>query len=464
MRPSPYRAALAACFLAGLALSLGMLAQSQVGGDQLNLLARGWLLVAEGRLVPHGNPMSTGGNEPGPLTSLLVGLPLFVWRHHRAPTVVVLLSHVAAYWLLDRTLRGVLSPRGRLLLAVLYWLNPWRLYFSAFLWNPNWLFLFGAVHLWSCFRQRRRASLLASFVLVLAVGLALQIHASVVLLVIASALLWWRGYFRLNWGGVALGAAATAASLLPWLLALDDEPAIVAASEGFLGRGLVTVHPLLRGVLYWLRYGSLSVSEQFLDLDFGRLVGERANAVLAPALAALAVAVGAASLAAPLAANLRLFRRGGCRRRGSFGRARRLLRRLPAGASDRRWLRGYVALSFVAAVVVFCLTPTTIMMWQVVMFLHAAVLAVVLWGEALWRVRRVRRRAEAGLRLWAGAAVALGVVMMLGSPYYRCGGRDGLTFPLRADYPLLDDLGIHATCRWPVDPIDGWEPDVLAVP
>jgi hypothetical protein len=34
---------------------------------------------------------------------------------------------------------------------------------------------------------------------------------------------------------------------------------------------------------------------------------------------------------------------------------------------------------------------------------------------------------------------------------------------LRYEYPMLDDLGINATCRWPVDP-EGWEPDVLPPP
>jgi hypothetical protein len=74
-------------FALGLLTALGLLAQSQVAGDQLNLLARGWLLAAKGRWIAYGNPMSTGGKEPGAITSLLVGLPLFLWRDHRAATI-----------------------------------------------------------------------------------------------------------------------------------------------------------------------------------------------------------------------------------------------------------------------------------------------------------------------------------------------------------------------------------------
>ncbi|MGH6958963.1 MAG: hypothetical protein ACREE7_00615, partial [Dongiaceae bacterium] len=67
-----------ALFAMGLALSAWMVARSQVGGDQLNLLARGWLLVEEGVWVPYGNPTSSGGAQPGGLTSLLVALPLWL--------------------------------------------------------------------------------------------------------------------------------------------------------------------------------------------------------------------------------------------------------------------------------------------------------------------------------------------------------------------------------------------------
>lgn len=78
--PPRFRLALAGLFLAGFAVGLVMVMRSQVAGDQLNLLARGWRLAVDGVVVPHGNPTSLGGNSPGPLQSLLTGLPLLVWR------------------------------------------------------------------------------------------------------------------------------------------------------------------------------------------------------------------------------------------------------------------------------------------------------------------------------------------------------------------------------------------------
>jgi len=199
-----------ALFGTGLLIAILMLVRSQVGGDQLNLLARGWLLAAEGKWISYGNPMSTGGKAPGGITSVLVGLPLMVWRDHRAPVVVILLFHVFAYWILDGTLRRILSPRGRVLLAVLYWLNPWQLYFASFLWNPNYLFLLSALHLWSCLTQRERGRFWPSFLHTAGLALAFQIHASFLLLAMASFLLWLRGYFKVHWPAAFAGGLLAA--------------------------------------------------------------------------------------------------------------------------------------------------------------------------------------------------------------------------------------------------------------
>lgn len=435
-------------FALGLVLSGLLVARGQVGGDQLNLLARGWLLAAEGRFVPHGNPLSSGGNAPGGITSLLVGLPLFLWRDYRAPAVLIFLCHVAAFLVLDRSLRRVLGPVERAAFAVLFWLNPWRAYFSGFVWNPNYLFLFGAVHLATVQAQRERARFWTSVVHGAGLMLALQIHPSALLLGVASLLLWLRGYFRPHWWGGIAGALLGAVPLLPWFLEASQNPAITDAEKGFLGRGLVYVFPLLRGVLYWLRYPSLAVSGKTARFDFSAVLGEP-DAWLGPGLQGIVNVVLPITLLVPLLANLWLWRK-----------RRRQLRRLPAGASGREWLRGYVAWCFVAALAVFALSPTTLMMWQGLVLLHAAVLAPVLWLGVLARTRRAGQ-VRAGLRVYAAAEAALLLALAFGSPHYRCGGRSELRLPLRHDSPMLHELGILRDCPMPVSQPDGWWPDVL---
>ena len=439
-----------AVFAAGLALSAWMVARSQVGGDQLNLLARGWLLIEDGVWVPYGNPTSMGGAQPGGLSALLVALPLALWRDHRAASALVLLTHLAAYLLLDRTLRRALTPWGRLLFAVLYWLNPWRLYFSAFLWNPNWLFLPAAVHLWSAWEQRERARFWPSFLHVLALGAAFQIHASVVLLGLASAVLLVRRTMRLHWAGAAAAAAVSAAALVPWALAAQADAGSLPVQKGFLGRGLVLVLPLLKGLLYWFRYASLAVGKRVMDLDFASSLGAGADRVLEPVAEVFLAALGV-TLLVPLLANARLWRR-----------PRRWLRRRPA-ASARGWVRDYAAACFAAAIAAFALAPTTIMMWQGFLVLHAAVLPPLLWGEALARTRRWGKVAVRGTWAWAAAAVLCCVLLALGSPHYRCGGDATVRLALRHDHPMLHALGVHRSCPLPIRP-DGWWPDVLPEP
>jgi hypothetical protein len=447
-----------ALFAAGLLISLLALARGQVGGDQLNLLARGWILADEGRWISYGNPMSTGGKAPGGITSLLVGLPLLVWEDYRAPVVVILLFHVLAYWILDRALRPVLSPRERVFLAVLYWLNPWRLYFSGFLWNPNYLFLFGALHLSTSLAQRERPRFWQSFLHALSLGLAFQIHASFLLLAVGSALLWWRRYLRVHWTGGILGGLLAAIPLVPWAIDLVESPAILTdADKGFLGRGLVFVFPLLRGLVFWLRYSSLGLSSKMVDLDFGDFLGAEAGAEVGEIAGKTLAPLLALTLVLPLLGNRWLWRRN----------RHRWKRPLPAAAADRTWLQGYALWSFVAAVIVFSLSPTTIMMWQGLILLQAAILPLLLWAGALSRTRRGPRVWTAA-KVYAAASIAVLLILPLGSMHYRCAGHgngeDSFGLPLRGDHPMLHELGIQETCPLPLNRPDGWWPDVLPEP
>ena len=448
-----------ACFAAGLAISVLMLVRSVTGGDQLNLLARGWLWAARGQLIPYGNPLSTGGKGPGCITTLLVGLPLFVWRDYRAPVVVILLFHAAAFLLLDATLRRVLAPHERLLFAVIYWLNPWRLYLSGFLWNPNYLFLFGAVHLWSCLAQRHRALFWASLLHTAGLVLAFQIHPSFLLLIVASALLWWRKFFKLQWPGAVLGALLGALPLLPWYLEVRAHPVIAtaAAGRGFPGRGLLYVFPLVRGVAYWLRYGSLYIADNISAFDFTDVLdSDRWGPWLGGAVMIAVRVLLPVTMVLALVANLRLWRP--VRRRFKWWRPAAPETSLKT--AGRVWLRGYVVWCFVAAVIVFSAAPTTIMYWQVLPVFHAAVLPMVLWGGLLWRSRRARRVGQS-VRAWVALSLVLGVAIAFGSPLYRCNGRQPMRFSLVSHSPMFDELGLQATCPWPLDRPGGWWPDVL---
>jgi hypothetical protein len=415
----------------GLAVSVLMVWRSQAGLDQYYLLVRGWMLVSEGWLVPFGNHMSAGGFQPGPATSLFVGLPLFFWEDHRAINLSILLTHLVAYWLLDRTLRDTLGARGRLLLCLLYWFNPWRMYFSAHLWNPNWVFLFGALHLWTANKMRQKPRFGYTLLHVFAIGVVFELHASFLILALASALLYWRGYIRVHWPAAVAGGVLALVPMIPWVFAVLDHPEIMPAREGFMGWGLVTVHPMLRGVGYWLRYPMMHYSQQTVQFDFTPALNQRWDAVLTPIYTVLTVVVGPLTLLFSAAANIWMWRRQPDLRFARF----------PSDGSKREWVLGYVRWVFVASLISFALSPSTIMMWHALIAMHAAVLPVVFWVEKQWRMRQASR-----IRL---AVVAYSILLFLvmvgmafGSPLYRKGGRGAWGISVSEPHVMFERLGM----------------------
>lgn len=433
--------------LAGLAISVGLALKSQVSGDQLNMLARGWLF-AQGEWVHIGMTTSANGKTPGGLLSLLAGVPLLLWSDHRAVALMVVVAHLVGFLLLDRLLRGHLGEVERRLFAIAYWLGPWRLLYSGFVWNANLMPLFGAIHLASSFAMRRQPRLLATLVHVLALGLGAQIHASAAMLVILSAALVLTRTVRLHWGGAALGAALVGVSLIPWVEEVIANPQLLPAGKGFPFRGLLLLLPLLRGLLLWVRFPSLLITPRMQSYDFSPLLGPAADAVLAPLATALAWLVGLASLAAPLLALRWLARRV---RRFSISRA---------AADGRRWFVRYVVVTFAAAALSFAASPTTPMMWQGFAILPTIVLVLVLWGGIIARTRwsgLVPRVAAA----WLVGALLVSLLAAAGAPMYRQGGRNAVTTVLRHDHPMLHELNIPATTSVRVAEGGAFTPDIF---
>jgi hypothetical protein len=230
------------------------------------------------------------------------------------------------------------------------------------------------------------------------------------------------------------------------------------ASRGFLGRGLLLVFPLLRGLLYWLRYSSLAVSDRLARFDFTSVLGAATDAWLAPVTTFVVRWLLPITLLVPVLANGWLLRRA----RRWFAR-RPLLRSSWTGVSPRRWLAHYVLAALAAAIVVYSLSPTTVMMWQGVSLFPAAILGTVLFLGVLARRPLGPRGPRVGRWLAIHAVLSVIVALAIGtaSPQYRCGGRHGVTFPLVSNSPMFEELGIQRTCPWPLDQPGGWWPDVL---
>ena len=307
----------------------------------------------------------------------------------------------------------------------------------------------GAVHLWSVHAQRHRARFGASFALALAIGLSAQLHPSALILLFATVLLAWRGYFRPSWWGLLAGGALASLTLVPWIFAVEANPGVLPGGKGFLFRGLVLVLPMLSGVLYWLRYSTFMLMDRMARPDLTLTLGTTGDALAAPLFDFLRECVGVLSLVVTAVTTWHFFKRH-----------LSLLRMSPAPASDRGWLAGYAVWVAGGALLSFGLSPTTIMGWQGFIALHAAVLPPVLILESWLRTSRGRRWRKL-IPGYAVLAVLLLFTMAWASPDYRCGGRRSVRFPLLGDHPMFQELEIDARCPFPVDPIHGWWPDAL---
>jgi len=446
-------------FLAGLVVSLAMVFRSQVEGDTLNMLARGWRFAFAGEWLQYGLPTSAGGKSPGGLLSLLVGMPLLLWPDFRAPALVVWLLGVAGYLILDRIVVRVLGPSSRLAFAALYWLSPWRIYFTSFLWNPNYMFFFGALHLWVAYSLRRTRRFWPSLVLVLIVGMTVQLHMSAMVLAAMFLMLWWRGLVKLSWSGVATGALLTAASLVPWLQLIVERPELIPGGASFPFRSLLLIQPALRGVMYMIRYPSLALPRQVYALD---LIPGTGDDVASSVLSLVLVGLGWLTVMVPLCAYRRFLQRA----RGSW-------RRRAWPENDRGWLRGYLLWSLVGALLAFAASPTSIMFWQGFPAFHVAVLVTAFVVGVVFRTRRATKLYGV---LLAWAALSLLVAGVLGKsstlfqraqppPIGAASGEMPDSDPrIVGDHPMYHDLGIVDRCGIVVVGEGGWWPDALPPP
>ena len=398
-------------FCAGVALSVLFAFRSQLGGDQYLMLDLGWRLVNEGQWSQYGMPTSAGGRSPGGFMALLVALPLYAWADYRAPALLTLALHAGAFLLLVHALRPALTSRGMWLLLLLVWLNPWRLYFSAHIWNANFMFVAAVLHLATAQRMAMQREAWTTGLHVVLIALAMQVHTSAAVLAILSLLLYSRKMIKVHWGGFALGAAIGIAAYVPWLLAVLENPELTPGSKGFFLRGLIFVTPFIRGVLYWLKMSSLSMNSRTLDFDFTPDLGADANAVLVP----LGVVVGTLAhltLGISLWAHWRFVRKAWPIWRW----------RPPSALRPRAWLRAYIVLMLAAALVSFAISPTTAMFWQAFVLLPASALVLIMTTEALIKTR-ARKRVVSVAKAWCVLTALLLVFQGLAAPLYRCGGR-----------------------------------------
>jgi hypothetical protein len=360
-------------FFLGLMVHVFLVSRSWVGGDQLHLLRLGLDFSLTGSLSPYAKLTGGVGTNPGALLQVLVGAPLTIVPHYQSPLFIVILIHLAALALMLRVILEACGEVAGILTLIVYWLSPWRLYNGGFLWEPAYVFLPAAIHFYSSWKLRDRASISASFLLGLALVTSIQLHNSAFLLYLLTALLVVKKMIRVDRWGFAGGGVVGSLTLIPTLYSLiSGNSSTDRETGGFFGAGLVMIYPALKGVLYWFTLGSLDSVRMlnetiFLGVEWTTTEGWAYLPIGVRVLQSLTVA----------SVGLSIF--------ASWWYFRPLWKKKGEESESGAWMRKYALATWIALVVSAALSPQVLQGWQVVIALHAATLPMIAWGADEWR-------------------------------------------------------------------------------
>lgn len=250
--------------------------------DQVQMLLKGIHAALTGEFLPFGNEASTMGNLPGMLSSWVIGFPLQLYAHAWSPVIFQFLLRVVAILLFINALCQLFERKIVLIGTFLLALSPWVLY-QTMLYNPAYLLLGSTLTLNTLVRLRNDKSnrrvhggralefnlgrFINSLLLVLAIGFCLQLHFSWPVLAAMVGIMWLRRDIKISYVGVLVGIALVGWSLVPYVQEIMVNPSLLTnpepyAQERYLGYGIVHVYPVLKGLLYWFRFGSLLVTEK----------------------------------------------------------------------------------------------------------------------------------------------------------------------------------------------------------
>ena len=354
----------ASLFIIGLLLAVLYSSNQALNGDQLQTLYRGYLAAHQGIWLNYGNAASVVGNVPGSLSTMVVGVPLVLWDSPWSPMLVIITCNIMALFLFDKVVKQVFDEPARLLFLVLFWLSPWFLY-QHMLYNLAYLFFCSALHFYTAFHLREKSSFWLTFGHVVSVGLVMQLHYSWPLLVMVSGYLFVRGVIKINYWGVLAGFLVLAATLVPYALEVLSTNSEAVSPEEFskqryIGWGFVHVYPVVKALLYWVRYSSFLFTEKLINgASFDWITSsELLRLSVMYAYRGLLYAAGLWTLFYSFKANWYLFKRV-----KGFWWHRLSHKKL----DNEQWLLLYIAASAVAILISAGLSPTVFGYWHLIM-------------------------------------------------------------------------------------------------
>jgi hypothetical protein len=349
---------IAILFVLGLSLHILLALKSWVGGDQIHLLKLGTSFASTGQLTGFGKLTGGGGTNIGSFLEICVGVPLFFIQDYRSPMILIILFSVIAFYFLSKEFNKIWGYTGILVLSIIYWLSPVRIYNSGFLWEPSYIFLFSAIHFVSCFNLKNQKSFIYSFWLILSLFIALQIHNSALILFISTIYLSFTKKIRWDWKGISAGLIVSLITFVPTIISLiNGKYPEMKSSEGYLFYGIIHVAPFLKGLFYAVKLGGFDMVRQIKETNYifnGKDIVNLALQILC------IISVIASVLASLYYFRSKLFKK--------------YLKDLDNFNDNEKWLLDY-AFSFVIALLISAgLSPLTLQGWMVVITLPALML------------------------------------------------------------------------------------------
>lgn len=369
----------------GLGLQAWLLVRSGVGADQVALLQLG--LDMQDGIDPIAKQMSGGGRIPGSMLQLMVGVPLALWHSVLAVKVLIWLMSAISFVPLWNALKDRVSPAAFATFFLVFALSPWRVYQGALMWEPAYLFLPAAIHLWASLKSMDARSFTASFALGCVLLVLPQLHGSFLILWITTALLLFKKRLGIHWPGLLAGGLIGGASFLPYIQSFGSVASTSAPADGFIGKGLLTIAPLLKGLLYWPRLGSLDIGVPLKEVTFSKSI-----------FVIILQIFGIASIVPAVVCSWCVLIRG------------------RANTSSNP-VKLYSLMTFLGLLIAAALSPITLQGWHVIIALHAACVPVAL-GLIEGPTWLTRWRTYVTIVI-SVLAVAINIALALGKPTFN---------------------------------------------
>jgi hypothetical protein len=403
--PTIERMILPAAIGLGLLLHCYAASRTWIGGDEAHLLRLGAALSSQGTIIPFAKLLSGGGTNPGILLQLFFGVPMYLFEHFRSPMILVVIMHCAAYALTASILKEAFDQAIVLGFTILYWLSPWRIYYGSLLWEPAFIYLPAAIQFWSCYKSRNTPSFVHSMFCIASIAWAMQIHNSAIILLLSTGLLFWKKQIKLHWGGVICGVLLGGLTLIPSIVAVigGNLQYDTQQSQGFVGKGLLTVAPTLKGVLYWFNLGAVEMVRNLKETSFA----QASHPIAIYILQGLCILTVIPSIFASWWYYRPLWK---------FKGKKIVEHEL---TPERQWIRGYTISMLISLVCAAALSPIVLQGWMVVIVLSSAVIPVSVWICYHLSVKLSSYKLKLGLVLYALFEIAIMLILVSGMPIFN---------------------------------------------